>query len=336
MAAPNVAAAAAIIRSAYPDKRKYTSRYIMGQLVSATRDTTSFVDTINYWHEYPRLNIQDSLKYQPKPRPLFNEIYLFDTENISEANNNDGIVQAGETIDIGVSLFNYWGTATDVTVTADAISDGGVPNPHVEWITDTVSIPDIGTFATSSNGFVYDDVKLTGVTSPLRFRIKEDTPNDVQIAIKLHFTAKNGMDKNDKTVYYMNYPYDEKPYTYIFIVQNGEKLSGVITEDMTLTANKYWILENNVLIPDGVTVTVKPGTQIQFWSADPSNPYGVDADVFLQVEGRFICEGTEDKPISLFPGKGYENCTVTLTCNHRYKMTDDDHDHAYTSLNTLP
>lgn len=324
MATPNVAAAAAIIRSVHPDKSKYTSRYIMGQLVSATRDVTYNVANGRLF-TYPLLNLRDSLQLQPKPKPAFSEIYLFDTEDISETNNNDGIVQPGEVIDLGVSLFNYWGTATDVTVTADAISDGGVPNPYVEWITDTVSLPEIGTFSTSSNGFVYDDTKLVGCSSPLRFRIKEGAPNDIQIAINLHCTVKNGMDNKDTTVYSCD-------YTYIFIVQNGEKLSGVIHEDMTLTADKYWILENNVLIPDGVTVTVEPGTQIQFWSADPSNPYGVDADVYLQVEGRFICEGTEDKPISLFPGKDYENFTVTLTCDDIYKMIDDDHDHAYTSL----
>ena len=121
-------------------------------------------------------------------------------------------------------------------------------------------------------------------------------------------------------------------YTYYFRVQNGEKLSGIIKEDMTLTADKYWILENNVLIPDGVTVTVEPGTQIQFWSADPSNPYGGQSDVYLQVEGRFICEGTVDNPISIFPRKGYENRTVTFTCKDRKNILDQDFDHAYTML----
>lgn len=87
-------------------------------------------------------------------------------------------------------------------------------------------------------------------------------------------------------------------------VQNGVALSGIINEDMTLTNDKLWIVENNVLIPEGVTVTVEPGTRIQFWSADPNNKYGANANVYLQVEGRFIAEGTEEQPIEMYPGKG--------------------------------
>ena len=42
MATPNVAAAAAILRSKYTDKSKYSSRYIMGQLCSATTSSVFF------------------------------------------------------------------------------------------------------------------------------------------------------------------------------------------------------------------------------------------------------------------------------------------------------
>lgn len=68
-----------------------------------------------------------------------------------------------------------------------------------------------------------------------------------------------------------------------------------------------------MLIPEGVTVTVEPGTRIQFWSADPNNKYGASANVYLQVEGRFIAEGTEEQPIEMYPGKGFEDNAVTIT-----------------------
>ena len=70
-----------------------------------------------------------------------------------------------------------------------------------------------------------------------------------------------------------------------------------------------------MLIPEGVTVTVEPGTRIQFWSADPNNKYGAKANVYLQVEGRFIAEGTEEQPIEMYPGKGFEDKAVTITGN---------------------
>lgn len=133
------------------------------------------------------------------------------------------------------------------------------------------------------------------------------------------------------------YTIKPKP-TYTLTVQNGVALSGIINEDMTLTNDKLWILENNVLIPEGVTVTVEPGTRIQFWSADPNNKYGASANVYLQVEGRFIAEGTEEQPIEMFPGKGFEDKTVTITgqmtglSQPDSQLIDDDYEKAYVSL----
>ncbi|SEH74381.1 Subtilase family protein [Ruminococcus flavefaciens] len=57
MAAPNVAAAAAIIRSKYTDKNKYTSRFIMGQLVSATSSIANMLRRFIIIVIYPRAMI---------------------------------------------------------------------------------------------------------------------------------------------------------------------------------------------------------------------------------------------------------------------------------------
>lgn len=327
MATPNVAAAAAILRSKYTDKSKYSSRYIMGQLCSATTSRAYG------FRSYPELNIRDSLTRQAHPNLTLDEVYTLDYQDVSSANNGDGIAQPGETIDMGVAVWNRWGAATDVTVKVDAISDGGVANKYVEFINDEVKLSDVGTFASVNNGFTYTDEKLTGISNPIRFKIKEGTPNDIQITFNFTITAKNGLDEKDTVVYTIK----PKP-TYTLTVQNGIALSGIINEDMTLTNDKLWILENNVLIPEGVTVTVEPGTRIQFWSADPNNKYGASANVFLQVEGRFIAEGTEEQPIEMYPGKGFEDNAVTITGtknDNYYKdsgLLDDDYVEKYASL----
>ena len=328
MAAPNVSAAAAIIRSKYPNKSKYTSRYIMGQLVSATKDIVEHYDkSTDRIFTYPLLNIHDSLTNQPKPNLKLTQVYMFDDPSISENNNDDGIAQPGEIIDIGLSAFNYWGIASDITVKANAVSAGGVENPHIEFINDTAVLNDIGTFSTGNNSFQYTDGALTGVSSPVRVRIKDGAPNDVQIKLNFEVFAKNGMDENDNTIYNV-YPVP----SYTITVQNGQVLNGVIKEDMTLTADKYWIIENNVLIPSNVTVTVEPGTQIQFGSALPSNPYGTSANVYLQVEGRFICEGTEEKPISFLRGNKSSSKGAVIKSPSVLPILDDDTEHNYTSL----
>ncbi len=333
MATPNVAAAAAILRSRYTDKSKYSSRYIMGQLCSATSSRVDFWGKLGDHHSYPVLNIRDSLTKQAQPELSLDEIYTLDYQDVSSVNNGDGIAQPGETIDMGVAVWNRWGAATDVTVKVDAISDGGVANKYVEFINDEVKLSDVGTFASVNNGFTYTDEKLTGISNPIRFKIKEGTPNDIQITFNFTITAKNGLDEKDTVVYTIK----PKP-TYTLTVQNGVALSGIINEDMTLTNDKLWILENNVLIPEGVTVTVEPGTRIQFWSADPNNKYGASANVYLQVEGRFIAEGTEEQPIEMYPGKGFEDKAVTITGTGSYidfkdsGLVDDDYDKKYASL----
>lgn len=331
MATPNVAAAAAILRSKYTDKSKYSSRYIMGQLCSATTSRAYG------YRSYPELNIRDSLTKQAQPNLSLDEVYTLDYQDVSSANNGDGIAQPGETIDMGIAVWNRWGAATDVTVKVDADSVGGIPNKYVEFINDEVKLSDVGTFASVNNGFTYTDEKLTGVSNPIRFKIKEGTPNDIQITFNFTITAKNGLDEKD-TVVYTIYP---KP-SYTLTVQNGVALSGIINEDMTFTNDKLWILENNVLIPKGVTVTVEPGTRIQFWSADPNNKYGALSDVYLQVEGRFIAEGTEDNPIEMYPGKGFEQNRVTITGNTGFYfgsgvvidkgIVDNDYSNSYVSL----
>ena len=333
MATPNVAAAVAILRSKYTDKSKYSSRYIMGQLCSATSSRVDFAGKNGDHHSYPVLNIRDSHTKQAQPNLSLDEIYTLDYQDVSSANNGDGIAQPGETIDMGVAVWNRWGAATDVTVKVDAISDGGVANKYVEFINDEVKLSDVGTFASVNNGFTYTDEKLTGISNPIRFKIKEGTPNDIQITFNFTITAKNGLDEKDTVVYTIK----PKP-TYTLTVQNGIALSGIINEDMTLTNDKLWILENNVLIPEGVTVTVEPGTRIQFWSADPNNKYGASANVYLQVEGRFIAEGTEEQPIEMYPGKGFEDNAVTITGtknDNYYKdsgLLDDDYVEKYASL----
>lgn len=325
MATPNVAAAAAILRSKYTDKSKYSSRYIMGQLCSATTSRAYG------FRSYPELNIRDSLTRQAHPNLTLDEVYTLDYQDVSSANNGDGIAQPGETIDMGIAVWNRWGAATDVTVEVDAISDGGVANKYVEFINDEVKLSDVGTFASVNNGFTYTDEKLTGISNPIRFKIKEGTPNDIQITFNISITAKNGLDERDGNLY-------SSSASYTLTVQNGVALSGIINEDMTLTNDKLWIVENNVLIPEGVTVTVEPGTRIQFWSADPNNKYGANANVYLQVEGRFIAEGTEEQPIEMYPGKGFEDNAVTITGtknDNYYKdsgLLDDDYVEKYASL----
>ncbi len=309
MAAPAVSAAAAIIRRENPDKSKYSSRYIMGQLASATQDVVNYVDPNGVLHVYSKLNVRDSLNLAPKPNVQISDIHFFDTKAISETNNNDGVVQAGETIDLGFVVSNYWGIAKDVVVHVDALSIADIPNPYVEFITDEITFDDeVGTFAAINNGFVYDNDMLVGVDNPIRLKIKDDAPNDLLVTINFTVTAKNAMDDNDQTIYGV---YGDYKYSYTFNVQRGTYLRGTITEDMTLTADKLWIVDRSVLIPEGVTVNVDPGTKIQFHSEE-EGPYAELHMTNITVKGLLNINGSFENPVEIFPSKGMEDYSVDI------------------------
>lgn len=309
MAAPMVSAEAAILRSSLKDKDTYSSRYIMGQLVGATEDTiTYYNEDVKKTYNYKKLSLTASLTNKPKPNITVDEIYAFDSEDISKSNNGDGIIQPGETIDLAIGLRNQWGAAKDVTITVNATTNG-IDNQYVEFVSDKeVGIDDIGSFGTQNNGFKYNESKtVVGVEHPIRIKIKENAPNDLNIQFNINYKAKNGLDENDTTVYTQSYD-----TTYTIHIVKGTVLSGKITEDTTLTADNYYIIKNSLLIPKGVTVNVEPGTKIQFWASDQYSAYGDNYIAYISVKGNMYFNGTESQPIDLFPGKGFEQYCVNV------------------------
>lgn len=85
-----------------------------------------------------------------------------------------------------------------------------------------------------------------------------DCPNDYIIALNITVTAKNDLDADDTKVY-------SSSAGTILNVRRGTILPSIITEDMTLTKDHYYILPNATLIQEGVTVTVvQPAESIAF------------------------------------------------------------------------
>ena len=309
MAAPMVSAEAAILRSSLKDKDTYSSRYIMGQLVGATEDTITYCnEDVKRTYNYKKLSLTASLTNKPKPNITVYEVYAFDSEDISKSNNGDGIIQPGETIDLAIGLRNQWGAAKNVTITVNATTNG-IDNQYVEFVSNKeVGIDDIGSFGTQNNGFKYNESKtVVGVEHPIRVKIKDNAPNDLNIQFNVNYKAKNGLDEKDTTVYKQL-----NDTTYTIHIVKGTILSGKITEDTTLTADNYYIIKNSLLIPKGVTVNVEPGTKIQFWASDQYSAYDDNYIANISVKGNMHFNGTEGQPIELFPGKGFEQYCVNV------------------------
>ena len=299
MAAPCVSAAAAVLRACYPDENEYNSRFIMGQLASATES-----EAVGY-RNYSRLNLYDSITKLPKPHLSVTETFALDNTDLSDENDGDRIIDAGETIDLGIAIRNQWGKTGDISIKADAISDGGVANTYVEFIKDSITLDPAGSFSETNNGFFWNDGELESVSNPIRLKISPDTPNDTQIKINLTVTTTNGMDKNDTNSYTAD-------TSFTFRVQKGQAISGHIKEDTTLTNDKYWIIENALVIDEGATLTVEPGCSIQFWSSDYEDIYKTKSIVYINNKGTLNMCGTEEQPIEMFPGKGFEDYAVQI------------------------
>lgn len=300
MAAPYVSAMAALLRSAYPDTNTYPTKFIYGQIAATGGRSAICCDPEHHGvHNLPKIvDIYNALTQLPKPEVSAADFLVFDDKSLSDQNNGDGVIDAGETVALAFTLRNRWGAAKDVTLSLDAKSQAGIDCPYIEFLTNNVNYGNVGTYASIDYGKTKEGTFVTGVDADksLLVKIADDCPNDYIIALNITVTAKNDLDADDTKVY------SSEAKTTIN-VRRGTILPSIITEDMTLTKDHYYILPNATLIQEGVTVTVEPGTQLQFWTDDPHDAYADTAITYLKVDGTLLCQGTEDEHIRMFPSE---------------------------------
>ena len=126
----------------------------------------------------------ESLVNVPNPSLSYLNHFLWDGTDLSTGNDDDGIVDAGETIELALIIKNYWGQANDVDVTLSAQAEGATgPDPFVTFDVPTVNFGAVGSFAEDDNGLITnEDGLITGVNVPFRFTVADNTPNEHQLA----------------------------------------------------------------------------------------------------------------------------------------------------------
>ncbi|MBE5748339.1 MAG: hypothetical protein E7344_01770 [Clostridiales bacterium] len=342
MATPMVSGAAALLRSYYTDRDMYPSKFIMAQLAATSEDSAICCNpedhTINgNVHNLPMmLNVYDALTKLPKPDVYLNNYYLFDNATLSDANNGDGVIDAGETVNIAPVLRNRWGMSSDTTITIDTLAgaEGAeIADPYVTIVTGSVNYGSVGTYSTADK-LVRDGSIVKDCSDPLVIKIAKNCPNDYLVKLNVTVTCQNALDGKDNATYTT-----KQSGVISFWVRNGVLLPSQINEDMTLTKENYYIIENSTYIAEGVTVTVEPGTQIQFWSDDPQDPYADTYIAYLNVAGKFVTKGTAEDPVLLFPSQmmdtyvvdirktstGYVDLQYTTITNPKVNVTCADH-----------
>lgn len=287
MACPVVAGIAAVLRSSYPDREVYSNKYIQSQIVNTG-------SKVIMTHKVA--NLYEALTYIPKPNVKLYDYYIFDNVEFSDKNNGNGIIDAGETIRIGVELRNIGGVASDVNVTIDTIrhGDASITDPYFDITTNSVTFSDIGTYSVRNGGYVYENGMIVGVQNYFEVVVADNCPNDYLCEFNVNYNYTNGLDDKDTTIYT-----NEGAFT--ISVTNGVYLPTQFTEDTTLTADKLYILPYSTYIHEGVTVTIEPGTRIQFYTDDTDSMYYETGIPFINVAGRLISNGSIDAPVEMFP-----------------------------------
>ena len=300
MACPYVSAVAALLRAKFNDKSVYSTRYIMGQIVGTAVDSDG---------AFPQIDPYAALTDIPEPDVSFYDFYIFDDPAYSEKNNGDGIIDAGETIGLGVLIRNHWGQArnTKVKLISAANSVDAAICPHVTWITDTVDYGDVGTFNSANNGFSYDkEGVITGISDPFMFTVADNTPNDYNLPFSLVIECESYTEADEVKTYRFDTD------TFNIQVRKGYELPRLIDNDMTLTSDQYYIISGSTLIKSGVTVTVEAGTQIQFWGDYSKELYAGTDVAELLVDGELIIRGTATNPVDIFPSGSMSDMKIDI------------------------
>ncbi len=173
---------------------------------------------------------------------------------------SDGRFDAGETINIWPTIRSLWGHAENIKIAIEPYDDN-VPTDALEVLNNNV---DFGWSLNSRGSFKSKN--------PIRVRVNENANDGLHLPYKIVITSDNLLANIEQE--------------HVFEVENGVELGGVINEDITLYPNKHYIVKRNIAIPNGRTLTIKPGTKLYF-----RNESGIKND------GNLIANGEKDNMI---------------------------------------
>ena len=168
------------------------------------------------------------------------------TYSINDENggDGDGRADAGEILEIYPTIKNAWGQAENIRFwikTGYYSGDNWVPDDE-SLITHMQESVDFGKPISSY-------AKATSANS-WRMKINPDCADGRQINLTLFATCDNMQGTLAQHI--------------VLTVENGVEIAGMITEDMTLYPNVHYIVTQPLAVPDGVTLTIKPGTVLKF------------------------------------------------------------------------
>jgi hypothetical protein len=197
-------------------------------------------------------------------KPNLRQVTYYLTDTLGD---NDGRADAGDTIAFYPVLCNDWGQAENIRMwmevgyydaTGDFVPDD---TTLITFLTDTVDF-----------GRPLSSYAKNRSVNPIRFVVNKKCVDGRHINFTLHATCDNAVQPL-------------RQYN-VFEVENGVEIGGILEDDLTLYPNVHYIVTRELLVPKGVTLTIKPGTIIRFKD-----------ETAMHCEGTLVAKGTPDSMI---------------------------------------
>lgn len=212
-----------------------------------------FGDLIHLKADFAKIYSDETPRY-----PCLDLITMTIDDNVGGNTNIDGQLDVGETIRFIPLLRNTWADATDIQIklSVDPLyaSFVEIQNPEMDF-----------GYSLSAYG-----------------RMEAKTPFMVK------FSNNIGDYTRMKFIFEASTPHSSETLSQEFYVtiHNMVKISGLITEDRTLTADYVYYVTEDIGVNEGVTLTIEPGTRMEF-------SYGKKLVSF----GKLVAKGSPEKPI---------------------------------------
>lgn len=172
---------------------------------------------------------------------------------------NDGRADAGETVSIYPVLRNEWGTAENIQVWMELAEPEN--DTIVKFIAQRVLFgKPLSSYAKNQS------------TNPIKFVLDKNIVDGRRICMVLKATCDNMEGTLEQEV--------------VLTAENGVEIGGMLSEDLTLYPDVHYVVTSKLLVPQGVTLTIKPGTVIKF---KDNTGFG--------CSGNLVANGTPDSMI---------------------------------------
>ena len=262
MAAPVVAGAVALYRQLHPTE---SQELMWGNLINTSSGN---------------INLYDALNVHANPALWFVSNTIVDT---LAGDNNNGLVDAGETIQQWFTVRNTWGQSDSVFV--------GLR---------------LGEFEDTSVAHILNPTMFLGSISPYATRTNETSP----FSIRISPSVAEGRTIVFQALLWYHGATDTTRQQIVLTASNGQQLSGVMDSTFTLTPNRIWLVNQSFKVGADGNLIIAPGTRIILNKIVVNN-------------GHILANGTADSNIVINGPSGFRglgNFTFSFT---QFNATND-------------